>query len=121
MKRLGVAAALLVLASTAQAQGGTPDAQCTGVGKADACQKAIDIFKYLAPQLGTTIAGGNSIMGSGGVLGGLPHWTVGLRATVISGAVPQFVAANAPSVTASSPVSSSYTTKMTPIAFPAID
>ena len=117
MKRLGVAAALLVLASTARAQ----DPQCTGLGKADACQKAVDIFKYLAPQLGTTIAGGNSIMGSGGVLGGLPHWTVGLRATVISGSVPQFTVGNAPNATVTSPVASTYTTKMTPIAFPAVD
>ena len=117
MKRLGVAAALLVLASTARAQ----DPQCIGLGKADACQKAVDIFKYLTPQLGTTIAGGNSIMGSGGVLGGLPHWTVGLRATVIAGSVPQFTASNAPNVLVSSPVASTYTTKMTPIAFPAVD
>src|SRR4029078_10048347 len=25
----------------------------------DACQKAVDLFKYTAPQLGTAIAGGN--------------------------------------------------------------
>jgi hypothetical protein len=119
MKRLGVAAALLVLASTARAQ----DAQCTAAAAPtrDACQKAVDIFKYLAPQLGATIAGGNTIMGSGGVLGGLPHWTVGIRATAISGSLPQFTATNAPSVTALSPVASAYTTKITPIAFPAVD
>lgn len=123
MKRLGVAAALLVLASTAQAQGGTAEAQCTAAAQPtrDACQKAVDIFKYLAPQLGTTIAGGNSIMGSGGVLGGLPHFTVGLRATLISGSMPQFTTANAPNPSATAPVASAYTTKMSPIAFPAVD
>jgi hypothetical protein len=119
MKRLGVAAALLVLASTAQAQ----DAACTGgnANTRDACQKATDIFKYLAPQLGTPIAGGNSIMGSGGVLGGLPHWTVGLRATLLSGSMPEFTTANAPDATATAPKSSAYTTSTTPLPFPALD
>ena len=122
MKRLGVAAALLVLASTAQAQGGTVGTQCTAAssGTRDACQKAVDIFRYLAPQLGTTIAGGNSIMGSGGVLGGLPHWTVGVRATLLSGSMPEFTTANAPNPT-SAPVASAYTTSTTPFAFPAVD
>jgi hypothetical protein len=60
-------------------------------------------------------------MGSGGVLGGLPHWTVGVRATIISGGFPQFNQANAPDPLATAPVSSAYTTKMTPIAFPAVD
>jgi hypothetical protein len=120
MKRLGVAAALLVMASMARAQ----DAACTNASPAslrDACQKATDIFKYLSPQLGTTIAGGNSIMGAGGVLGGLPHWTVGVRGTLIAGSLPEFTSGNAPSATSNQPVQSSYTTSTAPIGFPAFD
>jgi len=119
MKRLGVAAALLAFASAAQAQ----DASCLAApaNVRDACQKASDIFKYLAPQLGATIAGGNSIMGSGGVLGGLPHWTIGVRATAISGGMPEFTTANAPDALSTSAKASAYTTKVLPIAFPAVD
>ncbi|HEY3134266.1 MAG TPA: hypothetical protein VGJ47_06510 [Gemmatimonadaceae bacterium] len=55
----------------------------------DACQKAIDLFKYLAPQLGTSIAGGNPTLGQGGNLGGLGHFSVGLRVNVLQGSLPQ--------------------------------
>lgn len=123
MKRLGLAAAMFVgLAGNAQAQGLTaPSAQCSGAatGTQDACQKAVDIFTYMAPQLGTAIAGGNTIMGSGGSLGGLPHWTIGLRATAVLGSAPEFTAANNPGTGA--PVQSAYTTSNAPIPFPALD
>jgi hypothetical protein len=113
---------MVILAGTAGAQGGTVDAQCSAAatGTRDACQKAVDIFKYMAPQLGTAIAGGNTIMGSGGTLGGLPHWTVGLRVTAVRGSAPEFTNANAPS-TAATPVASAYTTSEAPIPFPALD
>jgi hypothetical protein len=116
------AAAFVVLAGSAQAQGlTTPNAQCSGAatGTQDACQKAVDIFTYMAPQLGTAIAGGNTIMGSGGALGGLPHWTIGLRATAVLGSAPEFTAANNPGTGA--PVQSNYTTSNAPIPFPALD
>jgi len=54
----------------------------------DACQIAIDLFDYMRPQLGIAIAGGNATLGQGGSLGGLPHFTVGLRANVLQGSVP---------------------------------
>jgi hypothetical protein len=120
MKRIGIAAAVLVVgASTMQAQ--TTDPQCTG-NTADACQKAIDLFKYLAPQLGTTIAGGNTIMGQGGVLGGLPHWTAGVRITLDQANIPQFTSgANFGDPTVTSPKSTPYTTSTSALAFPAVD
>ena len=124
MKRLGLAAVLVTaLAGTARAQGGSIDPQCSAAaaGTRDACQKAVDIFTYMAPQLGTAIAGGNTILGSGGSLGGLPHWTIGLRATAVRGSAPEFTSANNPSATASTPVASAYTTSEAPIPFPAID
>ena len=55
----------------------------------DACQKSIDLFQYLAPQLGTSIAGGNATLGQAGSLGGLGHFSVGLRVNAIQGSLPQ--------------------------------
>jgi hypothetical protein len=55
----------------------------------DACQKAIDIFKYLAPQLATTVAGGNATLGQAGSLGGLGHFSVGVRVNALQGSLPQ--------------------------------
>jgi hypothetical protein len=55
----------------------------------DACQKAIDLFQYMAPQLGTVIAGGNPTLGQGGNLGGLGHFSAGLRVNVLQGSLPQ--------------------------------
>jgi hypothetical protein len=55
----------------------------------DACQKAIDLFKYMAPQLGTSITGGNATLGQGGNLGGLGHFSFGLRVNAVQGSLPQ--------------------------------
>ncbi|MEP6692947.1 MAG: hypothetical protein ABJD07_17450, partial [Gemmatimonadaceae bacterium] len=55
----------------------------------DACYKAVDLFNYLAPQLNTSIAGGNATLGQGGTLGGFPHWSGELRASGMSGSLPQ--------------------------------
>jgi hypothetical protein len=55
----------------------------------DACQKAIDLFQYVAPQLGTAITGGNATLGQGGSLGGLGHFSVGLRINAVQGSLPQ--------------------------------
>ena len=67
-------------------QFGIPDQQRASQ---DACQKAIDLFQYMAPQLGTMIAGGNPTLGQGGTLGGLGHFSAGLRVNVLQGSVPQ--------------------------------
>src|SRR5689334_24101380 len=65
---------------------GVPDQQRA---TQDACQKAIGLFQYLAPQLGTMIAGGNPTLGQGGTLGGLGHFSAGLRVNVLQGSLPQ--------------------------------
>lgn len=67
------------------------DAQCAAapVEAQDACVKAIDLFRYMAPQLGTAIAGGNAILGSGGTLGGLGHVSFGLRVNAVAGDLPR--------------------------------
>ncbi len=55
----------------------------------DACLQAVDVFQFVAPQLGLALAGGNATLGQGGTLGGLGHFTIGVRANVFSGDLPE--------------------------------
>jgi hypothetical protein len=94
------AAVTSLLASVARAQGSL-DSQCASSAyvpgtipnvqqiKADACQKAIDLFNFMAPQLGTSITGGNATLGSASPLGGLGHFSLGLRGNVVRGQIPR--------------------------------
>lgn len=66
--------------------GGIPNA---AKAAQDACQQAYDVYQFMAPQLGLAIAGGNATAGQGGVLGGLGHFSIGLRGNVFSGKLPQ--------------------------------
>jgi hypothetical protein len=84
----------------------------------DACQKAIDLFQYMAPQLGTSITGGNATLGQGGNLGGLGHFSFGLRVNAIQGSLPQ-VQNVTPSVTGA--VSTKFDTKSQFIPMPTAD
>lgn len=84
------AIALAGLAATAPdlaAQG--VSSQCASGVTQDACQKTIDIFSYLAPQLGVVIAGGNATLGVGGTVGGFGRIYLSGRATVVSADIPQ--------------------------------
>ncbi|HEY2163963.1 MAG TPA: hypothetical protein VGH04_08235 [Gemmatimonadaceae bacterium] len=54
----------------------------------DACQQAYDVYQLIAPQLGLALAGGNATAGTGSVLGGLGHFSVGIRANVFDGLFP---------------------------------
>jgi len=94
-------AAVSLVATSAEAQTGVDTQRCpagtaNGFGvpdqtraSQDACQKAIDLFKYVAPQLGTSITGGNATLGQGGSLGGLGHFSAGLRVNGVQGDLPQ--------------------------------
>jgi hypothetical protein len=73
-----------------------PDPQCTvGIGTPaqnaanDACQQAFDVYQFLAPQLGLAVAGGNHTLGSGSTLGGLGHFSIGVRGNVFRGSLPK--------------------------------
>lgn len=66
--------------------GGIPNGAATAQ---DACQKAVDIFQFLAPQLGVTIAGGNATIGVGGTIGGLGHIYVSGRANIVQSDLPE--------------------------------
>src|SRR4051794_3123778 len=67
----------LVLLGAARATGAqaTIDPRCPAVvpnrAAQDACQKAIDIFAFMTPQLGIGLVGGNATLGTGGALGGV--------------------------------------------------
>jgi hypothetical protein len=55
----------------------------------DACQQAYDLYQFMAPQLGLALAGGNATLGQGSTLGGLGHFSIGIRANVFQGSLPQ--------------------------------
>lgn len=54
----------------------------------DVCQQAVDLFRYMVPQLGIGMTGGNTTLAQGGALGGLPHFAIGLRANALAGSLP---------------------------------
>ena len=87
IRMLITATALSCFAVPLAAQG-TVSPQCTAGVTQDACQKTLDVFQYIAPQLGTVIAGGNATLGVGGTLGGLGHIYVTGRANVVNSDFP---------------------------------
>lgn len=54
----------------------------------DACQQASDLYQFMSPQLGLALAGGNATLGQGSTLGGLGHFSIGLRANAFQGSLP---------------------------------
>jgi hypothetical protein len=54
----------------------------------DACQQAYDVYQFLSPELGLSLTGGNATAGQGGVLGGVGHFSVGVRGNVFHGLLP---------------------------------
>lgn len=98
MKRnLGlIAGALVVSAVSAQAQNAAGDPQCAstlpspaGPAQENICNTAIDLFRYMAPQLGAAIAGGNTTLGQGGSLGGPGHFAISVRGNALMGSLPK--------------------------------
>jgi hypothetical protein len=79
----------VVLAGT-KAQAQQIDAGCAKSFGAvqDACQKTVDLFQLMAPQLATAVTAGNATLGEAGTLGGLGHFTIEARGNVVRGAVP---------------------------------
>ena len=98
MKKNLVLSSTLVLAAAASlgAQGlPSPNTGCTSNGSAqqnalqDACQQASDVFTFMSPQIGIALAGGNATLGTGSTLGGLGHFSIGVRGNVLRGTIPQ--------------------------------
>jgi len=87
---LGAVGLLTVVPRLSLAQGPVnPGCQAAAATFQDACQKTIDLFDYLAPQLATAVAGGNANLGQAGPLGGLGHFTIGIRANAVDGDIPK--------------------------------
>lgn len=95
-KGLVMAGVGLALSATTMFAQGLASPACPGgaplsanqVGQ-DACQQAYDLYQFMAPQLGLALAGGNATLGQGSVLGGLGHFSVGVRGNVFNGKLPQ--------------------------------
>src|SRR5262249_28260995 len=83
-------------------------------------QKAVDLYQYMAPQLGGAIVGGNATLGQGGTLGGLGHFTVGARINLIQGSVPKLNDAGVIPVPTGA-VASTFTTTDIPLPMPTAD
>lgn len=125
-----ILAASAVATTSVQAQGSIDTSRCppgttSGLGvpdqtraAQDACQKAIDLFQYMAPQLGVAITGGNATLGQGGTLGGLGHFSIGLRVNAVQGSLPQI---NDVTPSATGATSSRYETETQIIALPTAD
>src|ERR1043166_7767641 len=64
---------------------GIPDA--TRIAQ-DGCQQAYDIYQFVSPELGLLLAGGGAILGTGNTLGGLGHFSLGLRVNAMHGSYP---------------------------------
>lgn len=82
-----IVAGLLAAAIAAPAQAQT--SQCASGATQDACQKAVDLFNFMTPQLSTAIASGNPTLGQGGALGGLGHFSIDLRGSAVNGSFPR--------------------------------
>jgi hypothetical protein len=125
MRRI-VGLALAVLAAGPRetaAQGSGIDPQCrastvTERATQDACQKAIDLFRYLVPQLGVLIVGGNAVLGEATTLGGPGHASLGIRANAIGGRIPRADRVS-PSVTGAT--STEFTIERQLLGLPAFD
>src|SRR5678815_2762034 len=87
-----VACSLLAAPVALTAQGIDPRCPSGGVTNTvaqDACQKAIDIFAFMTPQLGIGLVGGNATLGATSALGGIGHFSIGVRGNATRGRVPQ--------------------------------
>lgn len=98
----------------------TLDARCASEQSGDACQKAVDLMNYMGPQLGTLISGGNATLGLTGTLGGIGHFSVGVRGNLMQkGTLPDVEATPFTSGPAGAP--ENYAVRDQVIGFPTAD
>ncbi|HVZ77675.1 MAG TPA: hypothetical protein VG818_06815 [Gemmatimonadaceae bacterium] len=99
MSKRSVVMLALVLAVPSALRAQDPQCEAQAPQLRDACQKAVDLYQYMAPQLGISLTGGNATAGQGGVLGGFGHFSVEVRGNGLVGSLPQ-VQAVTPSTSA---------------------
>lgn len=56
---------------------------------ADVCRKANDLFRFVVPQVGVALAGGNPVPGEGGTMGGFGKRAISLRVVGVDGRLPK--------------------------------
>jgi hypothetical protein len=126
LRRIGAALAVgaaLVATRPLGAQGAAIDPQCgTATANAritqDACQKAIDIFQFMAPQLGAMLTGGNAVLGEHSALRGLGRVSLGLKVNGMEASLPR-VDQRTPSTTGA--VASDYAVRSQWVGVPVLD
>lgn len=116
-------AALAMAPLALGAQGGSISSQCpagttTQRAAQDACQKAIDLFTFMAPQFSGALIGGNAVAGEHSALGGPGRFSFGVRVAAIRGRLPD-VESQVPSITGA--VATNYTVEDQLIPVPAAD
>lgn len=125
MRFRSIAVMMVALGGAAGAQSAEPG--CKGPA-ADACQQAVDFFRYMAPQLGTAMTGGNTTLAQGGALGGLrlgliPRIALDVRVNAVQGNVPDYNPTFSPLAGANAPppASKQITTSTAIVPLPAVD
>ncbi len=125
MRRVPLVLAVTMIGAAAGVQAQTVDPRCTDpsiVGAAleggDACQKVMDIFRYMNPQLGLLITGGNATLGQGGTLGGPGRFLIGGRVNALRASIPDLEAVG---VVAGPTRQDQYPTEGRGLAMPALD
>ncbi len=84
-----VAASVAVSAPLSAQNGSHEDCRTEISGfRYETCQATVDIFDYIAPQLGALISGGNPGLGRGASVNGPYHITVSFRANLVRGGLP---------------------------------
>mgnify|MGYP000349333776 CR=1 FL=1 len=119
--RLSLSAAVFcaVLApQSARAQIGCVVTPGTFGSAADVCRKADDLFRFLVPQIGVAVSGGNPVPGEGGTMGGWGRRAFSFRAVVVDGYVPDNTV---PLNLTGSAVASDFGAARTPVPLPSID
>src|SRR6476619_6393727 len=99
MRKWSVLGAGLAFVTAVNAGAQTTANSCAPGTSQDACQMAVDVFQLLSPQLGLALAGGNAVLGSGSTLGGPGHFSIGLRANIFQGDLPDITSFPTPSTT----------------------
>jgi hypothetical protein len=89
-----IAASLVLAAVAVPVRAQNPGCASASTQTADACEKAVDLFNYMMPQLGTSLVGGSHTLGMGTTLGGFPHFAIALRGNAIMGDLPDIQALN---------------------------
>jgi len=84
----------------------------------DGCQKALDLFGFMAPQLGIMLVGGNAVSGEHSTLRGPGHVSLGVRANGIKASLPR-VEQRTPATTGA--VASDYSVRSQWVAAPVVD